>query len=153
MLAIRSEAYPEQWVLYFVASMSAVHHYYRDGVSGANSSPACLPGKMFETTSARWSSARSTKRAAMLLLFDAGFTTSGSDMNLIVDNRSARSTSECTRYGHFHRRRAFMPSFRRLRKSCKVNSIAQVGWQGDFSRRSCLVRCSARRIPTGKGVK
>ena len=150
MLAIRSEAYPEPWVLYFVVSVPTVHHYYRDGVSGANSSPVFL-GKMFDTTSARWSPARSTKGAAALLLFDAGVTTSGSDMNLIVDNRSARSSFGCTQYGYFYLLRALSSKIAQVLGSEQLSPVRKA--EGFFSKHSSLVKRSARRIPTGKGVK
>jgi hypothetical protein len=37
-----------------------------------------------------------------------GVATLRSNMNLIVDNRSARSTFEYTKYGHFHRLRVLI---------------------------------------------
>lgn len=106
---------------------------------------------MFETTSARWSPARSTKGAAALLLFDAGFTTSGSDMNLIVDNRSARSSFECTQYGYFYRLRALTSKIAQVLGGEQFSPVRMA--ERFFTKPSSLVRCSARRIPTGKGVK
>ena len=84
------------------------------------------------------------KRCSTAASLECGVVTLGSDMNLRVDDRSFRSTFECTQYGHFHR-------FHALISGEQLSHIRMA--ERFLSKRSFLVRCSARRMSTGKGVK